>query len=105
MELTYSAAREKIDQLINEKRSFVVIGLGGELVEASAFIEKRIEEKGLSCRVYTRNRSLVAGAMSWTGAGLASLAGIAIHNLATFNPDYEIGRAVVDQRLYVDYRK
>lgn len=105
MEITYSTTRENINQLIDEKKSFVIVGLGGELVEASAFIEKRIEEKGLRCRVYTRNRALAAGAMSWTGAGVASLAGIAVRNLATLNPDYEIGRAVVDQRLYVDYKK
>lgn len=105
MEITYAQAREQIDGLIDQKKSFVIVGLGSELVDASAFVEKCIEEKGLRCRVYTRNRVLAAGAMSWTGAGVASLAGIAAHNLATFNPDYEIGRAVVDQRLHIDYKK
>lgn len=104
MEYTYDQIKSKLVELINNKKSFVVIGLGGQLLEASAHIEKVIESSGLSCRVYTRNRSIAAGAMAWTGAGLLSLVGIAAHNLATFNPDYEIGRAAVDNKIYVDYK-
>ena len=59
----------------------------------------------MRCRIYTRNRAATATALAWTGPGLAALAGIAAHNLATYNPDYEIGRAVVDQKIYVTYKK
>lgn len=105
VEYSYSEAKSKIDELISGKKSFVIVGLGGDLFEASKFAEKAIETRGLKCRVYTRNRSYAAGALSWTGAGLVSLVATAAHNAVTFNPDYEIGRAVVDNKLYIDYKK
>lgn len=105
MEYTYNELKSKIADLIQQKESFVAIGLGGQLFEASAYIEKEIESAGLSCRIYTRNRSVAAGSMVWTGAGLLSLVGIAAHTLLTINPDYEIGRASVDNKIYVDYKK
>lgn len=105
MEYSYDEVKNNIDRLIKNKESFVVVGLGGELLEASKFVEKSIENRGLKCRVYTRNRAYAAGAMSWTGAGVLSLAAIAAHNLVTFSPDYEVGRAIVDNRLYVTYKR
>jgi len=105
MELTLDEVMEQLPSLIATRRSFVVIGAGGNLLKTSERIENAIESAGLSCRVYTRNRSIAAGAMAWSGIGLLSLAGIAAHNLATFNPDYEIGRAAVDNKIYVDYKK
>lgn len=105
MEYSYNEAKEKMDELLTSKQSFVIIGLGGDLLEASKFTEKAIETRGLKCRVYTRNRAYAAGAISWTGAGLLSLAAIAAHNVVTFSPDYEIGRAIVDNKLYIDYKK
>lgn len=105
MEYSYADAKKEIATLINGKKSFVIVGLGGELMEASKFVEKEIESRGLKCRVYTRNRAVTAASLVWAVEGLVALGAIAIHNLATRNPDYEIGRAVVDQRLYVDYKK
>ena len=105
MEYTYDEVKQKLNELLDNKSSFNIIGLGRELLEVSHFIEKEIEKKGMQCRVYTRNRAATATALAWTGPGLAALAGIAAHNLATYNPDYEIGRAVVDQKIYVTYKK
>ncbi len=105
MEYTYDEVKLKLNELLDSKSSFNIIGLGGELLEVSQLLEKEIEKKGMRCRIYTRNRAATATALAWTGPGLAALAGIAAHNLATYNPDYEIGRAVVDQKIYVTYKK
>ena len=105
MEYTSETIKEHLDNLIKNKESFVVIALGGLLLKTSQEIEKAIESEGMTCRIYTRNRAIVAGSMAWTGLGLFSLIGIATHNLATFNPDYEIGRAIVDNKIYVTYKK
>lgn len=106
MEIKYSDAKNKLDHLISNRKSFILIGIEiDDLMDASKLVELAVEAQGLKCRVYTRNRAYAAGALAWTGVGLlASLGSIAIHNLATFNPDYEIGRCVVDNRLYVNYR-
>ena len=37
--------------------------------------------------------------------GLAVAAGTAIHNLATFNPDYEIGKNYVKSTVTVTYKR
>lgn len=105
-EFTFDQAKANIDRLLKGKRSFEIVGLSGKLMEASQFVETAVEERGMTCRVYTRNRvAAAAGATLLAGEGILSLAAIAAHNLVTFNPDYEIGRAVVDNKLYVDYKK
>lgn len=73
-------------------------------------IERMIENEGLRCRIYTENRSAALGAaVIPTGitqaAGLFSAIGIAAHNLVTFNPDYEIGKNIVDSQVNVTYKK
>lgn len=106
MEVKYSDAKNKLDHLIADRKSFILIGIDiDDLMNASKLVEIAIENQGLKCRVYTRNRAYAAGAMAWTGVGLISLGSIAAHNLATFNPDYEVGRCVIDNRLYVTYKK
>lgn len=105
MEYLYNEIKPQLEDLIKKKKSFVIIGLKGELLDVSAHIEQTIEAAGLTCRIYTRNRTWAAGAIAWTGAGILSLAAIAAHNVATFNPDYEIGRCAIDNKIYVDYKK
>ena len=90
MGITYTQAREKIYEPIDQKKYFATLDPGSELLDASDFLEKCFGQKGLRCRVYTRNRILAAGAMSFVDVGAVSMAGIAAHTLATFNPDYEI---------------
>lgn len=104
---TYTAFEviEKIPSLIASRSSFEIIGASGKILDLCSILEEEIESQGLRCRIYTRNRSIAAGGMAWTGAGIASLIGIAAHNLATFSPDYEIGKAIVDNKIYVEFKK
>lgn len=105
MEYDYIEAKDQLNKLIANRKSFVITGLAGILIDATSLVEREVERQGMSCRVYTRNRAYAAGAMAWSGAGLLSLAAIAAHNIATMNPDYEIGRSIVDNKLHVDYKK
>ncbi len=84
------------------------------------WLEKAIEDQGLSVRVYMRARRLSMGSLAgFAGAGIVGApiaigalavgmvagVGIAAHNLATLNPDYEIGKHPLGSTLYVDYQK
>ncbi|BCR24413.1 hypothetical protein [Aquipseudomonas alcaligenes] len=98
-----------LTQLINRKESFEVVGLGGRLTKAVSLVENKIESNAMTCRAYTVGRiGAVAGSFfgGITGAiGVVSAAGIAIHNILTFNPDYEIEKYPIDNRLIVKYKK
>lgn len=100
---------DKLASLIRSRRSFEVVGLSGRMSSAISKIENTIEPAGLKCRVYTKGRIAAAGASLFGGitgvAGVASAISIAAHNLATYNPDYEIVKHVVDNTLSVLYKK
>ncbi len=104
----YSAAElsvEKIDELISKKMSFQAVGLSdiGRIVEA---VEGCIAKKEMRCRVYTEYRTAaLAGEIFMGGFGLIAAVGIAAHNVATFNPDYEIGKNKVNGSVTVTYKK
>ncbi|MEH8137617.1 hypothetical protein [Gallibacterium anatis] len=72
-------------------------------------IEYLIEINGFTCRVYTENRVAGIGAAIFSGIGTligtATAVGIAIHNIATYNPDFEIGRDFINSRINVSYKK
>ncbi len=102
---------EKLKKLIKQKQSFQIVTVKniGHTVNK---IEGAIEREGLKCRVYTENRSsLLAGFIpnplypltffAATGAATAS----ALHNIATFNPDYEIGKNIIKSTINVTYKK
>lgn len=102
--ITIDALKEHIDGLISNHESFTVIGLGGEMLDCTEYLEKQIERKSLSCRVYTKGRLAAAGGGALLGgAGLLGLIGIAAHNIATLNPDYEIARNPIDHEIEVTY--
>ena len=99
----------KLGELISKKSSFQVVAVKniGTVVNK---LEGEIEKKGLRCRVYTEYRSAsLASVAIPTGAtqifGMASAIGIAAHNLATFNPDYEIGKNKPAGTVTVIYQK
>ncbi len=72
-------------------------------------IERLIEKRGLSCRVYTAGRSATMAAALASGPavifGLASAAAIATHKIATLNPDYEIAKYPLADKLVVNFKK
>jgi hypothetical protein len=102
---------EKIAELIGGHESFVLEDVDriniGKAVET---LEKLIESKGFSCRVYTAGRAgAMVGAVIPTPvtvvAGWASAVAIGAHNLATWNPDYEIAKNIAIGTLTVEYKK
>lgn len=99
---------EKTINLIKSKSSFEIVGLSGRMDSAVSTIENLIESEGLKCRVYTYGRVAAAGGSFFGGVtgliGLASAVGIAAHNLATFNPDYEIAKHLVDNKLSINFK-
>jgi hypothetical protein len=102
---------EKISSLINERQSFVLEDIARlNIVEAVRAVERVIESKGLTCRVYLKGRSatVAAAASSMTPVALggwASAIGIGLHNLATWDPDYEIAKNPATGTLTVTYKK
>lgn len=101
--------KEQLEKLIRQKKSFEVVGATGNILEAVKVVETAIESQGLSCRIYTKGRIASAGATVFGGVtsvlGIASAVGIAAHNLATYDPDYEILKHLVDNKLSVVYQR
>lgn len=108
-ELHYEDVSGQIGGLINSKSSFTVIGLKGKMSDVVDSIERVIEKKGLSCRIYTRGRVAAAGGSFLGGLtgviGVVSTIGIAAHNIATYDPDYEIAKHQIDNKLTITYMK
>lgn len=108
--VTYEAFNtDEIEKMIKRQESFELIGLGGKMGNAVTRLERMIEINNMRCRIYTRGRIVAAGATLFGGitglAGIASAIGIAAHNLATFDPDYEIAKNLVDNKILVKYCK
>ncbi|WP_421716902.1 hypothetical protein [Arcobacter arenosus] len=100
---------EQLGTLIENKKSFKIVAVKdiGFMVNK---IEGAIEKRDLSCRVYTEYRSVAMGAVAIPTpvtvlGGLATMVGTAAHNLATFNPDYEIGKNKIKSTVTVIYQK
>lgn len=73
-------------------------------------MEQAIESIGLTCRVYTEYRATaMTGSLIPTGVtqviGLVSAIGIGVHNLATFDPDYEIAKNKINRSVAVINKK
>lgn len=101
--------KEKISELVEAKGSFQVVA-----VRDISFVVNRlegvIEKQGMSCRVYTEYRSAAMGGMAIpTGVtqvtGLLTAIGVGIHNLATYNPDYEIAKNKFNSTVTVIYQR
>ncbi|WP_370555226.1 hypothetical protein [Escherichia coli] len=100
-----------IDSAIRNKKDFDIINIPSSLEKFNdtvRTVESRIEKQGLKCGVYTEYRSSVMAGSFWGPtaiAGAFSAAAIGVHNLATWNPDYEIGKNYVTRTLSVRYKK
>lgn len=102
-----SLSNEEIALMISEKKSFklkeVDLDFFADTVDV---IEKLIEVQGLKCRVYTTGRSLALLASAYTLiGGVATGLTIAIHNIITYNPDYEIAKLYGLNSISVTYKK
>lgn len=85
--------QEKADELLRAHASFEVVNVPSfHQADAVAIVENRCEALGMKCRVYQKGRSIIGGVLTAiappVGAGI--LAGLGAHNLATYDPDYEI---------------
>lgn len=98
---------QKINELISSCESFVLENIARtNMSEAIAAIEKKIESKGMKCRVYTKGRSAaLVGELAVPLVGWAAAAAMGIHNLATWNPDYEIAKNMITGTLTIEYKK
>jgi hypothetical protein len=97
-------SKELLDFLLRNSASFTVRAVP-DLAAVVQRVENRIEELGMKCRVYTENRAVVAGGVAFTPVGLAGVAAIAVHTVATWNPDYEIGKNPLSNCVSVSCKK
>ncbi|QNM87916.1 hypothetical protein [Aliarcobacter cryaerophilus] len=100
---------QKLDELISSRKSFQIVAVKN-ISYIVNLIEGAIEKKSLSCRVYSEMRAAaMAGIVIPTPVtvfgGLAAAAGTAIHNLATYDPDYEIGKNYLKNSITVKYKR
>lgn len=96
-----------IDAQIAALQSFKVVAVA-DISKVVTEIEGRIEKAGLTCRVFTEYRSTALVGSFWGPTALLGVAagiGMAAHNLATFNPDYEIGKNKLAGTITVTYKK
>lgn len=90
----------QLKAMIAKHESFVLEVVNkSDLMQACSKMEDLIEAQSLSCRIYTEYRSAAAVLQPWV------LVPILLHDLATYNPDYEIGRNVITNEVSVTYKK
>lgn len=104
-----SLTKEKLKELIFYRESFDIANVN-DISETVKKVEHAIEhqEKTLTCRVYTEYRSGAVAGSLWSPTavlGAVSAVAIGVHNLATWNPDYEIGKNYVKRTISVRYKK
>ena len=94
--------------LIRQRKSFEITHIADMSVTVNE-LERVIEKEcQLTCRVYTEYRSATVAGSFWGTTAIAgelSAAAIGVHNLATWNPDYELGKNYVARTLSVKYKK
>lgn len=98
-----------VDNLVNNRKSFQVVAVT-DIPSVVNKIEGRIEKQSLKCRVYTEYRSAaITGVVVPTGVtqitGLFSAVGIGVHNIFTFNPDYEIAKNKFNNTVTANYKR
>lgn len=96
----------EIVEAIRNRETFEVGGCQGRMSDAVLFLERTIGVEGLDYRVYTKGRTaaMLVG-LAFPIVGIATAAALAVHNLATMNPDYEIMKRPFDGALLVSFMK
>lgn len=102
-------SNSKISDMVKKRGDFVIEGITVmNYKETLKTVEKIIEDQGMKCRVYTKGRAAgMIGAVipgPTLLVGWATGIGIGVHNLATFNPDYEIAKNPATGTLSVNYK-
>lgn len=97
----------KIIALLEAHESFVIDDVDRiNMSESVTALEKLIESCGMKCRVYTKGRvATLAAELAVPVVGWAAAVAMGMHNLATWNPDYEIGKNMLTGTLTVKYKK
>ena len=98
-----------LEGLIAANCSFEITGLGlsKAMLKMISQIESVIEQSGKTCRVYTAERTSAVETVTAIPSKITQLAGIVanigigIHNFVTYNPDYEIVRHLLDNKLSI----
>ncbi len=107
----------QIDSLVRSRASFEINGLRSNFMAGIKLVETKIESQVLKCRVRSdvKSAAVQGGALgvafgvlstpvTLTAATLGIAAGLG-HTLVTYNPDYEILKDYVNQRLRVIDKK
>lgn len=107
LQISANDLHQQLNQLIAERQSFEVWDVTMDnMQEVVELLETTIESTRLTCRIYTKGRWMAAAAgLVYPPAAAAVLTGIAIHNVTTYNPDYEICRDLANGRLIIQYDK
>ncbi|AWH87901.1 hypothetical protein [Limnobaculum parvum] len=100
---------DELAYLIKHRKSFQVVGVRN-ITSVVNKLESTIESLGYRCRVYSEYRAaLMAGALIPVPvalfAGWGAAIGAAVHNLSTFNPDFEIAKNKLQGTVTVKYKK
>ncbi|MCQ9122097.1 hypothetical protein BKG95_05935 [Rodentibacter pneumotropicus] len=107
MLIPYSEYYLQFRNLIDQRENFEIIGIPkGNMKKVCEILENYIESQNLKCRIYTKNRTVsgFAGVINPV-FGAVALVGIGIHNMMTWNPDFEISRDLINNRIAVAYKK
>lgn len=102
-----SISNQQLHELISNHQSFVLEDIDRlNMPEAIETIEKLIEKMNLKCRVYTKGRAAgLAAELAIPLVGWGAAAAMGVHNLATWNPDYEIAKNYLTGTLTIEYKK
>jgi hypothetical protein len=105
-EYEFDEVAKNLAVMINNRETFVLRGLAGRMIEVTGEVEREVEKQDMSCRIYSRNRAAAATATAFVPAlGLIPLTAVAVHNISTWNPDYEIGKDIIDNKLHITFKK
>lgn len=98
--------QDAIRAAIRNHESFEVGGCHDRMDDAVLFVERAIGGEGMTSRVFTQGRmaALAAGLVAAPAAAAVAV-GLAAHNLATLNPDYEVMKRPLERALRLTYVK
>lgn len=113
MDISVYSVKEMSDkelfELLDQKKSFTLTDVEHQK-KTVLKLESEIENRGMKCRVYTKGRSATVAAAAIPVSptvigGWASALAIGVHNLTTYDPDYEIAKNPIKNSLDINYKK